>query len=113
MLPEPQRARISELLTDYCEATVPRRVRDKVRLSFRINGNVIDLFELRPRFQAPSQWQEESIARFRYVQSRRVWRLYCQYRDLRWHEYEPRFEAPSFDELLTEVDDDPTGIFWG
>jgi len=113
MLPEPQRARISELLTDYCEATVPQRVRDKVRLSFRIEGNVIDLFEVRPRFRVPRQWQEEGVARFRYVQSRRVWRLYCQYRDLRWHEYEPHFEARSFDELLTEVDQDPTGIFWG
>ncbi len=113
MLPDLQRARISELLTDYCEATVPQRVRDKVRLSFRIEGNVIDLFELRPRFRAPRQWQEESVARFRYVQSHRVWRLYCQYRDLRWHEYEPLFEARSFEELLTEVDKDPTGIFWG
>ncbi len=113
MLPDLQRARISELLTDYCEARVPLRVRDKVRLSFRIEGNVIDLFELRPRFRAPRQWQEDSVARFRHVQSHRVWRLYCQYRDLRWHEYEPLFEARSFDELLTEVNKDPTGIFWG
>ena len=57
--------------------------------------------------------KRKAVARFRYVQSRRVWRLYCQYRDLRWHEYEPLFEARSFDDLLTEVDEDPTGIFWG
>jgi DUF3024 family protein len=113
MIPEPQRTRIAELLTDYCEATVPQHVRDKVRLSFRMEGNVIDLFELRPAFQAPRKWQEEGVARFRYVQSRGVWRLYCEFSDLRWHEYEPFFEARTFDELLTEVDRDPTGIFWG
>ncbi len=49
----------------------------------------------------------------RYVGTQRLWRLYCQHRDLRWHSYEARPAAPSFKRLLDEVAADPTGIFWG
>jgi hypothetical protein len=58
-------------------------------------------------------WREYAVAKFRYVASRREWRLYCQYRDLKWHEYQRRPTAQSFAKLLDEVDRDPTGIFWG
>ncbi len=53
------------------------------------------------------------IAKFRYVHARRVWRLYCKFSDGRWRSYQPYPEAATFEELLHEVEDDPTGIFWG
>ena len=108
-----QRADITRRLTAYCEARTPLHVRDRVRLAFRIGQHDVVLFEERPRFQRPKEWHEEAVAKFRYVAAHREWRLYCQYSDLKWHEYEPRFAAPDFETLLTEVDQDPTGIFWG
>jgi hypothetical protein len=56
---------------------------------------------------------EMVVAKFKYVGTRRHWRLYCQRRDLRWHEYEALPAARSFERPLDEVDADPTGIFWG
>jgi Txe/YoeB family toxin of Txe-Axe toxin-antitoxin module len=108
-----QEAQISNQLSGYCQDRVPVRVRNQVRLGFRIDGHAVELLESRPGFDDPRVWREHGIAKFRYVASRRVWRLYCQYRDLKWHEYQPRPTARSFAELLDEVDRDPTGIFWG
>ena len=108
-----QRANITKRLTEYCEAKVPARVRDQVRLGFRIGVSDVVLFEVRPRFDRPKEWLEENVAKFRYLASRREWCLYCQFRDLKWHEYQPRFSASRFETLLQEVDRDPTGIFWG
>lgn len=108
-----QEARISRQLTAYCQARVPASVRDKVRLGFQIEGHAVELLESRPSLDDRRVWHEVGVARFRYVASQRVWRLYCQYRDLKWHEYQPRPTARSFATLLAEVDRDPTGLFWG
>ena len=112
-LSEVQHAHVSKLLRAYCESRVPLHVRDKVRMEFRIHGNAVDLFERRPRWDAPKVWHEENVARFRFVATRKRWWLYCQMRDLKWHRYEPLPEAATFDALLREVDRDPTCIFWG
>jgi hypothetical protein len=43
----------------------------------------------------------------------RRWALYCADRNGRWHNYPDTKPTRQIDELLTEVDADPTGIFWG
>ena len=108
-----QRAQVAKRLTALCDARVPPAVRDKVRLGFRFKGNEVVLFEERPAFQPPDEWREMAVAKFKYVATQGQWRLYCQHRDLRWHEYEALPAATNFGRLLDEVDDDPTGIFWG
>lgn len=112
-LSELQQAEVNRRLGAFCEARVPLRVRNKIRIGFRIKGTEVVLFEERPAFQPPHEWREMPVAKFRYVGTQRLWRLYCQHRDLRWHSYEALPAAPSFKRLLDEVADDPTGIFWG
>lgn len=110
-LSDEQRAEAEALLAPLCD--VPSHVRDQLREGFYFDGPSIVLYESRPRFQRPSEWGEHGVAKFTYVKSRRVWRLFCQFRDLQWHAYEPLPEATSLARLVAEVDDDPTGIFWG
>jgi len=112
-LSEAERAKIEKRLTAYCEARIPPDVRNQVRLGYRVQGHSAVLFEERPAFRPPHQWREFNVAKLRWVGTQQQWRLYCQFRDLRWHEYEPRPGARQFDTLLLEVDRDPTGIFWG
>ncbi len=112
-LSEVQRAHVTKRLTSYCEARVPATVRDKLRLGFRVQRNEVVLFEERPAADAPHDWRETPVAKFKYVSARRTWQLYCQHRDLRWHAYRRRGSARDFDTLLAEVEADPTGIFWG
>lgn len=112
-LSEIQQARVSMQLSRYCETRIPAHVRDQVRLNFRIRGSEVVLFEERPSFRKLSEWHELAVAKFKYVATQRLWRLYCQHRDLRWHQYQLRPTAGRFDTLLEEVHADPTGIFWG
>jgi len=112
-LSEIQQAEVNRRLGAFCEVRVPPAVRNKVRIGFRIKGTDVILFEERPAFQRPQEWREMAVAKFRYVGTQRLWRLYCQHRDLRWHAYEALPAAPSFKRLLDEVAADPTGIFWG
>ncbi len=112
-LPDIQRRNATNLLEEYCAARVPASVRDKVRLNCRVRGQALEMFESRPAFLAPHEWQDMDIAKFRYVHARRVWRLCCKFSDGRWRSYQPYPEAATFEELLHEVEDDPTGIFWG
>ena len=42
-----------------------------------------------------------------------IWTLYCTDRNSRWHLYWEYKPAKNLDELLEEIDEDPTGIFWG
>jgi hypothetical protein len=112
-LSETQRAEVNRRLNAFREARVPPAVRDKVRVGFRVARTGVILFEERPLFGRPHEWHEQKVAKFRYVGTRKLWHLYCQHRDLRWHSYENLPAAPSFKRLLDEVAADPTGIFWG
>src|SRR5262245_35350937 len=112
-LSEIQRADITRRLSTFCDTRVTAAVRNKLRLGFRIRGTDVVLFEQRPGFQRPDEWHEEVVAKFRYVATQKLWRLYCQHRDMRWHSYEALPSAGSFSKLLDEVAADPSGIFWG
>jgi hypothetical protein len=112
-LSELHRAQISRRLKALCDRRVPAHARSQVRLDFRLGTSDVVLFESRPAFKAPHEWRDHDIARFRFVAAANEWRLFCQFRDLKWRAYQPLPSAPDFETLLREVDRDPTGIFWG
>jgi len=104
---------IETKITGYCEHKIPMHARDKVKLIFSIRGNNVTLFETRPYFHNPSIWTENPIAQFRYDNKSSKWTLYYADRNSRWHPYTGAKSSHNIDDLLKEVDRDPTGIFWG
>jgi hypothetical protein len=105
------RAEAERLLRPLC--AVPPHAAHAVRVGVRFERNAVILFQEFPRFDDHSRWIEHAVAKFVYVKSARVWRLYCLLRDLKWHLYEPFPEAPDLASLVEQVRRDPTGIFWG
>ncbi|MBI3504317.1 MAG: DUF3024 domain-containing protein [Proteobacteria bacterium] len=112
-LSELQRTSIERLLARYCAPVAKPEVAAVLRYGFQIGPSDVVIYEERPAFRNPSEWHRHDIAKMRWVATTREWRLFCQLSDLKWHGYEPRPSAASFDELLDEVEADPTGIFWG
>ena len=49
----------------------------------------------------------------RYTAADRSWTLYWRDRHLRFHVYDPLAPSHRVEDLLTEIDRDPTCIFWG
>ncbi|TRZ89039.1 MAG: DUF3024 domain-containing protein [Methanosarcinales archaeon] len=98
----------------FCKKTVPPHVLHQVNLSFKIRGNSVTIFENRaPWHEGIKEWTSMKIAQFRYDEKSGQWRLYCADRNERWHEYWNMKPTKNIDKILTEIDEDPTGIFWG
>jgi hypothetical protein len=112
-LPEFVKRRVEERLAAYCEQKVPRHLRNQVRLGYKIRGNSVTLFEERPAFGDSGQWVDIKVAQFRFDAAQGEWTLYCADRNSRWYDYFDSEPSKDFDRLLNEVEDDPTGIFWG
>lgn len=100
-------------LTEYCERKIPRDAQDQVRLTFKIMRDKVTLVETRPYFKDPSIWTQNPVAQFRLDKDSHQWTLYCMDRNSRWHLYDLIKPSADFDDMLTALDRDPTGIFWG
>jgi hypothetical protein len=112
-LPELVKRLVEEKLNAYCRRKVPAHVLDQVRLNFKIRGNSVTLFEERPAFGKASTWVDIKVAQFRFNSEEGTWSLFCADRNSKWHGYLGILPSKNFDNLLQEVDKDPTGIFWG
>jgi Protein of unknown function (DUF3024) len=94
---------------------VPERVRGEVRVEVDISDRHLTVVECRPPWRADmgAEWTRSPIARLRYVKTTGVWSLYWRDRNLRFHVYDLAAPTASIEELLAELDRDPTAIFWG
>jgi hypothetical protein len=115
LLDEIELARVRRAMDAFMQQRrPPLHIRSKVDLGFRVVGQSIEIFEIRPPWQGPPDEKHESpIAKATYVKSRRVWRVFWQRRDLKWHGYEPEPEVKSVEEFATLVSEDAHACFFG
>ena len=100
-------------LSALCERRAPADLKDMVRVSHEVRGSRFTLFEERPPWRGEGPWTKLAVAQFRYDHTSATWELYCRDRNERWHSYTEANATRSIRELIDEVDEDPTGIFWG
>jgi hypothetical protein len=92
----------------------PPHVRPELDLGYRVTGQSVEIFEIRPVWKgAAGEKTEHPVAKATYVKSRGIWRVYWQRADLRWHRYEPNAEVQSLDEFLKIVERDEYACFFG
>jgi len=112
-LPELTRKLVDNKLTAYCERRVPARVRDQLRMSYVVRGTHVTINEERIVFNQPGTWVTIPIGQLRFDTGSGEWSLYCADRNSRWHSYPHVKPARDIDALLSAMDADKTGIFWG
>ena len=113
-LTELERKRFEKAASQFIEARRPApEIRPKLDLGFRLEGQSIEIFEIRPAWQDPSETMENSVAKATYVKRAKEWRVYWQRADLRWHSYEPHPTSSSIEEFLQVVDEDAYCCFFG
>jgi hypothetical protein len=112
-LPPAVRDQAVREVEQFCERKIPEDVRSKVRLEHTIRGNSITIVERRAPWSehVGPEWTSLPVAQLRYDDG--LWTLHAADRNGRWFLYDDVRPAPGVGPLLTEIDDDPTGIFWG
>lgn len=113
-LPVLAKTLVEKKVGDFCKKKVPPHVLDKVNLSYKIRGNSVTIFENRaPWHPDMKEWTSMAIAKIKFDEKTAKWTLYCADRNNKWHEYYDIEPTKDIDKILTEIDEDPTGIFWG
>ena len=108
-LPDLDLARIHR----YCDTRVPPHMRGEARVEAGNSRQVGDDLRLPTPWPTElTEWSRVPVAQLRYDPDHKNWTLYCADRNSRWHRYE-LVDPGTVDELLEEIEDDPTGIFWG
>jgi hypothetical protein len=99
----------------WCRGRVPAEVLDQVRVECDVAGRDLTIVERRPPWRAEpeEEWTRTPVARLRYLTSRGVWTLYWSDSDAQWRRYQEVPPSPDVESLLTEIDRDPTALFWG
>jgi hypothetical protein len=97
----------------FCENRVPAHLRDEARVEATVRGNSVTIHDCRPPWTDDlEEWSRTPVAQLRYSPESTRWTLYWADRNSRWHRYD-FLDPGSVDELLQEIEDDPTAIFWG
>jgi len=114
-LTELELARVNRAMDAFMkQRRPPPQIRSKADLGFRVVGQSVDIFEIRPVWRGPfDQKQESPVAKAKYGRSRGVWRVCWQRRDLKWHGSDPRPEVRSIDEFASLVAEDAQVCFFG
>jgi len=113
---------ISEFEIKRCEKLVgeyvqkhrpPPHIRPELDLSYRINNQSIEIFEIRPLWNNKDQKIKSMVAKTTYVKKSGLWKVYWQRADMKWHSYEPVPEVKSLEDFLTLLANDEHCCFYG
>jgi hypothetical protein len=112
----------SELEVKHCGKLVaefvqkrrpPPHLRAQVDLAFRISGQSIEIFHVRPHWEDKSRMLEHSVAKTTYNRRKQHWKVFWKRADMKWHGYQPSPEVASLEEFLNVVEDDDHSCFFG
>jgi len=110
-LPELDVARVQR----WCAARVPEHARHQVHVECEIAPRHLTIVQRRAPWREDfgPEWTSFPIARLRYTAATKSWTLFRRDRILRFHAYDLLASSPNVEDLLAELDRDPTCIFWG
>jgi hypothetical protein len=106
--------RLERLVSEFIDKRRPSpQIRDQLDLGYRLSGQSVVIFEIRPWWKDKTRKIEEAVAKATYVKSRRLWKVYWQRADLKWHRYVIAPEVDSMEEFLALVEADEFCCFFG
>ena len=110
-----EKKRFEQITNRYIERRrPPPHIRPELDLGFRVTGQSIEIFEIRPVWRGdPKEKIEICIAKATYVKTHKIWKIYWQRVDLKWHRYDSGLSVANLEEVLEIIDQDEYGCFYG
>ncbi|PWI32227.1 hypothetical protein DI392_16250 [Vibrio albus] len=109
-----EQKRFDRIISTYIETRRPEeKIRNKLDINYRISGQSVEIFEIRPDWKDPSIIHEHPIAKTTYVKTANNWKIYWMRADLKWHGYEPDQTVNTLEQFIKILDTDEFGCFWG
>jgi hypothetical protein len=91
----------------------PPHIRPELDLGYRLSGQSVEIFEIRPVWKNPKEKMEHPVAKATYVKTRAVWKVYWIRADLKWHSYGPVPTVGDIKKFLELVENDKHACFFG
>ena len=112
----------SMIITDLTERQIkdfiekkrpPLEIREKVDIGYSYKNNTLELFEIRPQWDDEKIIRQHPIAKVKYIKTKKVWKIYWLPSNLKWLTYKTNSEVKLISEVLSIIDEDIHGCFWG
>jgi len=68
----------------------PDDIREKLDIAYKIEGQSIIIFEIRPQWNKPSIFLEHPVAKTTFVKTKNLWKVLWMRADQNWHGYTPK-----------------------
>lgn len=91
----------------------PKKIRDKLDLSYKIEEQSIFIFEIRPQWDKPEVIREHPFSKTTFVKAKNHWKVFWMRADLNWHSYPANPTVKSVKEFCKIVEEDKHHCFVG
>lgn len=109
-----ERKRVENIVGAYIQKHRPApHIRPQLDIGFRLKGQSVQIFEIRPVWKEPEKKMEHPVAKATFIRSRALWKIFWMRADVKWHSYEPLPVVGSIEKFLAAVDEDKHACFWG
>jgi hypothetical protein len=88
-------------------------IRPELDFGFKISGQSVELFEIRPQWNNPEVRHESPFAKATFVRTKGKWKVFWRRADLKWHGYSPLPEVNAIEDFLAAVEKDGYRCFFG
>lgn len=107
-------ARHKKVFATFRETYGPKpEIRSKVDWGCRIEGQSVELYEIRPRWDDPTQKTHTPIAKAAFVKSTALWKIYWMRASGKWNSYSTRPEVGTLEKFFQIVHEDADCCFFG
>jgi hypothetical protein len=105
---------IIEVLENFLERKrPPLEIRSKLDFGYRIEGQSIFIFEIRPFWDNPSKIQHLDTVKTTFVKTKNEWAVYWMRGNLKWDKYKPCPAVKNIKALIKLIEEDEYACFWG
>lgn len=104
--------KITKLMDSFLSKRRPKvELRKKIDLIYKINKRSIEIFTISPKWNDKIKLIEKPIAKSTFIIKNKIWKIYWQRSDLKWHSYEPNPTVTQFNDFIEILDKDEFSCF--